>query len=204
MRRGLARAVTGSGIHVETPSWGCVHGRFQPFHNGHLEYVLRARERCERLIIGITATNSTIVRKENAIPHRHEPASNPFTYFERLQMIQDTLLAEGLNPSAFVIVPFPIQDLGLIGHYVPKGTVQFVRVYSSWEEEKARRLRDEGFPVVVLDPGEEKKVSGSEVRRLMREGLPWEHLVPRGAAEVVRWLLVEDPSRLRGSSEAPF
>ncbi|MDP8972736.1 MAG: adenylyltransferase/cytidyltransferase family protein [Actinomycetota bacterium] len=194
----------GSGIHVETPSWGCVHGRFQPFHDGHLEYVLRARQRCERLIIGITAADPAGVRKENASPHRHEPASNPFTYFERLQMIQDTLLAEDLNPSTFAIVPFPIQDPGLIGHYVPKGTTQFVRVYSSWEEEKARRLRDEGFPVVVLDSGEEKKVSGSEVRRLMREGLPWEHLVPRSAAEVVRWLLVEDPSRLRGSSEAPF
>ncbi len=194
----------GSGIHVETPSWGCVHGRFQPFHNGHLEYVLRARQRCERLIIGITAADSAAVRKENASSHRHEPASNPFTYFERLQMIQYTLLAEGLNPSAFAVVPFPIQDPGLIGHYVPKGTTQFVRVYSSWEEEKARRLRDEGFPVVVLEPGEEKKVSGSEVRRLMREGLPWEHLVPRSAAEVVRWLLVEDPSRLRGSSGDPF
>ena len=194
----------GSGIHVETPSWGCVHGRFQPFHNGHLEYVLRARQRCARLIIGITAADPAAVRKENASPHRHEPASNPFTYFERLQMIQDTLLAEGLNPSAFAIVPFPIQDPGLIGHYVPKGTTQFVRVYSSWEEEKARRLRDEGFPAVVLDSGEEKKVSGSEVRRLMREGLPWEHLVPRSAAEVVRWLLVEDPSRLRGSSGAPL
>jgi nicotinamide-nucleotide adenylyltransferase len=119
-------------------------------------------------------------------------------------MIQDTLLAEGLNPSAFAIVPFPIQYPGLIGRYVPKGTIHFVRVYSPWEEEKTRRLRDEGFPVVVLDPGEEKKVSGSEVRRLMREGLPWEHLVPLGVAEVVRWLLVEDPSLLRGSSGAPF
>ena len=190
----------GSGIHVETPSWGCVHGRFQPFHNGHLEYLLRARQRCERLIIGITAA----VRKENASPHRHEPASNPFTYFERLQMIQHTLLAEGLNPSTFAIAPFPIQDPGLIGHYVPKGTIHFVRVYSPWEEEKTRRLRDVGFPVVVLDPGEEKKVSGSEVRRLMREGLPWEHLVPRGTTEVVRWLLFEDSSRLRGSSGASF
>ena len=166
--------------------------------------MLRARQRCERLIIGITAADSTAVRKENASPHWHEPASNPFTYFERLQMIQDTLLAEGLNPSAFAIVAFPIQYPGLIGRYVPKGTIHFVRVYSPWEEEKTRRLRHEGFPVVVLDPGEEKKVSGSEVRRLMREGLPWEHLVPLGVAEVVRWLLVEDPSLLRDSSGTPF
>ncbi len=196
--------MTESDVHGKTPSWGCVHGRFQPFHDGHLEYVLRARQRCERLIVGITAADSAAILKEDASPHRHEPASNPFTYFERLQMIQDTLLAEGLSPRDFAIVPFSIQDPGLIGHYVPEWTTHFVRVYSRWEEEKTRRLRDEGFLVEVLDPGEEKKVSGSEVRRLMREGLPWEHLVPRGAAEVVRRLLVEDPSRLRRpSSKGP-
>ena len=160
--------MTGFDIHEETPSWGCVHGRFQPFHNGHLEYVLRARQRCERLILGITATDSAAVRKEDASPHRHEPASNPFTYFERLQMIQDTLLAEGLDPRGFAIVPFPIHDPNLIGQYVPEGTTHFVRVYSRWEGEKIRRLRDEGFLVEVLDPGAEKKVSGSEVRHLIR------------------------------------
>ena len=190
--------------HGEAPSWGCVHGRFQPFHNGHLEYVLRARQRCERLIVGITAADFAAVQKEDASPHRHEPASNPFTYFERLRMIQATLIAEGLSAPTFAIVPFPIQDLGLVGHYVPEGTTHFVRVYSRWEREKTRRLRDEGFPIEILDPGEEKKVSGTEVRRLMREGLPWEHLVPREATEAVRRLLVEDPSRLgRSSSTGP-
>ena len=192
--------MNGSDVHGETPSWGCVHGRFQPFHEGHLEYVLRARQRCERLIIGITAADSAAVRKEDASPHRHEPASNPFTYFERLQMIQGTLLVQGLSPLTFAIVPFPIQDPSLIGQYVPEGTTHFVRVYSRWEGEKIRRLRDEGFLVEVLDPGAEKKVSGSEVRRLIREGLPWEHLVPRATAQIVRRLLVEDPSRLRRHS----
>ena len=197
--------MTGFGIHGETPFWGCVHGRFQPFHNGHLEYVIRARQRCERLIIGITAADPTAIRREDTNPHRHEPASNPFTYFERLLMIRGALLAEGLKARDFALVPFPVHEPGLIGHYVPGGTVHFVRVYSRWEEEKVRRLRDEGFPVEVLDPGEEKKVSGTEVRRLMREGLPWEHLVPRGAAEVVRRILAGDPSRLQApSSRSPW
>jgi nicotinamide-nucleotide adenylyltransferase len=197
--------LNGSDVHGETPSWGCVHGRFQPFHEGHLEYVLRARQRCERLIIGITAADSAAVRKEDASPHRHEPASNPFTYFERLQMIQSTLLAEGLSPTTFAIVPFPIQDPGFTSHYVPEGTTHFVRIYSRWEEEKIRRLRDEGFRVEVLDTGEEKKISGTEVRRLMREGLPWEHLVPPDTAEIVYRILNGDPSRLRDPSyRGPF
>ena len=166
--------------------------------------MLYAWQRCERLIIGITAADSVAIRKEDASPHRHEPTSNPFTYFERLQMIRDTLLTEGLSPRDFALVPFPIQNPSLIGNYVQRGTTHFVRVYSRWEEEKTRRLRDEGFSVEILDPGEEKKVSGTEVRRLMREGLPREHLVPRGAAEVVRRILAEEPSRFRGlSARAP-
>ena len=138
--------MTGSDVHGETPSWGCVHGRFQPFHDGHLEYVLRAWQRCERLIVGITAADPTAVRKEAESPHRHEPASNPFTYFERLRMIQDTLLAEGLKPQGFAIVPFPVHEPGLVCHYVPEEAVHFVRVYSRWEEEKVRRLRGVGAP----------------------------------------------------------
>jgi nicotinamide-nucleotide adenylyltransferase len=187
--------LTGSGT---APSWGCVHGRFQPFHNGHLEYVLRAGQLCERLIVGITAPDPTAVRKETANARRHEPASNPFTYFERLLMIRDALLAKGLDPRGFALVPFPIHDPGLIRHYVPEGTVHFVRVYSRWEEEKVRRLRDGGAIVEILDPGEEKKISGAGVRRRLREGLPWENLVPHSTAEVVCLILAENPSRLRG------
>lgn len=186
---------------TESPPWGSVHGRFQPFHNGHLEYVLRARQRCGRLIVGITVPDPTAVRKEAANPHRHETTSNPFTYFERLMMVRDALLAEGLDPKNFAVVPFPIHTPGLISHYVPEGTVHFVRVYSRWEEEKVRRLQDRGAAVEVLDPGEEKRISGTEVRRLIREGLPWEHLVPRGTAEIVHLILAEDPSRLSNQPE---
>jgi nicotinamide mononucleotide adenylyltransferase len=148
------------------------------------------------LIIGITAPDPAAVRKEGTSAHRHEPASNPFTYFERLLMIRDALLAEGLKPRGFAIVPFPIHEPGLVGHYVPEGTLHFIRVYSRWEEEKVRRLRHAGATVEILDPGAEKRISGVEVRRRLREGLPWENLVPRSTAEIVRRILAEDPSRL--------
>ncbi len=46
-------------MHVLKPRYGMIHGRFQPFHNGHLEYLLAALERCETLIIGITTDHAT-------------------------------------------------------------------------------------------------------------------------------------------------
>ncbi len=177
--------------------WGCVHGRFQPFHNGHLEYVLRAKVRCRWLVVGITNPDPTKVRVEALSPHRHEPGANPFTYLERALMIRDALLAEGLRPQEFLTVPFPVHTPELLAHYAPADAVHFVRVYSDWEREKVRRLRDRGFVVEVLDPGREKDVSGAEVRRLMQAGLPWEHLLPYSAASVVRRALSSDSPRAR-------
>jgi nicotinamide mononucleotide adenylyltransferase len=37
---------------------GVVHGRFQPFHNGHLEYVLSAKQKCDFLYVGIAMWGS--------------------------------------------------------------------------------------------------------------------------------------------------
>jgi cytidyltransferase-like protein len=163
-----------------------VHGRFQPFHNGHLEYVLRAKGRCRHLVVGITNPDPTWIQAEDSSAHRHEPESNPFTYLERTLMIRDSLLDEGLRPQAFSIVPFPIHDPKLCRYYVPTGAVHFVRVYSGWEQEKIRRLRAEGFTVEILDLGKEKEISGVEVRRRLSSGLPWEHLLPPGTAAVIR------------------
>jgi cytidyltransferase-like protein len=166
--------------------WGCVHGRFQPFHRGHLEYALVARERCKRLLVGVTNPDPTRVVPEVSNAHRHEARANPFTYFERALMVRDSLLGEGLKAREFAIVPFPIQEPESWRHYVPEGAVHFVRVYSGWEEEKVRRLRAHGFTVEILDSGKEKAVSGTEVRSRLSSGLPWEHLVPAAAIPIVQ------------------
>ena len=176
--------------------WGCVHGRFQPFHREHLEYVLRAKERCGRLIVGITNPDPTWANREEFSDHRHAPGSNPFTYIERALMVDGSLLGVGLEAREFVLVPFPIQPPELIRYYVPGETVHFVRVYSAWEEEKVRRLKEHGLTVEVLDRGRQKGLSGSEVRRLIRSGLRWEHLLPPASARVVREILARHPQRL--------
>lgn len=173
--------------------WGCVHGRFQPFHRGHLEYALLAKERCRRLLVGVTNPDPAWIMPEAANADRHTFESNPFTYLERALMLKDSLLGEGLEAGEFLVAPFPIQQLELCHHYVPQGTVHFVRVYSGWEEEKVRRLRAHGFVVEVLGRGTEKTVSGTEVRRLIRTGLAWEHLVPPAAVPVIRDAINRNP-----------
>lgn len=179
--------------------WGCVHGRFQPFHGEHLEYALRAKERCRRLIVGITNPDPTWTTREEVSGHRHTDEANPFTFFERAMMVEGSLLDAGLGAQDFVVAPFPIQAPELCRYYVPAEAVHFLRVYSAWEEEKVRRLRARGFTVEVLDRGREKGTSGLEVRRLIRSALRWDHLVPAASARVVREALAGDPRRLEST-----
>ena len=64
-----------------------IHGRFQPFHHGHLAYLTAAAARCERLLVGITNPDRLRTRPEADDPKRHLPEANPFTYTERLLMV---------------------------------------------------------------------------------------------------------------------
>ncbi len=175
--------------------WGCVHGRFQPFHRGHLEYTLLSKGQCRRLLVGITNPDPSRVTPEAASARRHTVESNPFTYFERALMVRDSLLSEGLEAREFVVAPLPIQEPELCRYYVPEGTVHFVRIYSGWEVEKVRRLRAHGLAVEVLGRCEEKVISGTDVRWRLRAGLAWEHLVPAAAVPIIRDAITTGPRR---------
>ena len=161
-----------------------VHGRFQPFHNGHLEYVLEASRHCRRLLIGITNPGPDPVPAEAASPLRHLAEANPYNFAERSAMIRAALGAAEIDLRTVAIVPFPIHDPDLWSH-VPAGTIQFIRVFSGWEVEKANRLRAAGFGVVELPAPAAKEVSGTEVRRRMAEGGDWRQLVPPSVAALI-------------------
>lgn len=162
---------------------GMVHGRFQPFHLGHLEYVRMAAERCEQLIVGITNPDPTHVRVEDADPDRSAPEANPFPYHLRYRMVRAALHDAGIEPAA--VVPFPIHEPSLWPHYVPHDTVHLLRLFSEWGQEKRRRLRAAGFQVEVLPSGPGKTVSGAQVRQLLTTGGAWEDLVPSRVVRVL-------------------
>jgi cytidyltransferase-like protein len=168
---------------------GMIHGRFQPFHNGHLEYMRGAAERCEELFVGITNPDPARVKPEPADPARHLPESNPWSYAERLLMVKAAAVDLGLELEFVHVIPFPVNEPELWAAYVPDGGVtQYLRLFSDWGGEKLDRLRAAGYEVVVLDEGAEKDVSGTVVREILRTGGDWELLVPPGVARVIRGL----------------
>jgi cytidyltransferase-like protein len=74
-----------------------IHGRFQPLHLGHLEYLLAGAARCHTLVIGITNPDPAQTVEEPADPARGRPEANPCTFYERYLMVEAALVEAGVG-----------------------------------------------------------------------------------------------------------
>jgi cytidyltransferase-like protein len=119
-----------------------IHGRFQPFHNGHLEYLRGAAERSDEVWIGITNPDPERIKPEASDPLRHLPESNPFSYAERLLMVKAAAAELGLEPGAVHVIPFPV-TAELWPAYVPEGGRRHLRLFPLADQldRLRRRLR---------------------------------------------------------------
>ncbi|MBR1374666.1 MAG: bifunctional nicotinamide-nucleotide adenylyltransferase/Nudix hydroxylase [Cardiobacteriaceae bacterium] len=86
-------------IDSQANALGVLIGRFQPFHLGHLELVRAALTSVDRLLILIGSGNTPRTIK------------NPFTFVERVEMIEQTLGENELNRVFFASIPdYPYDD----------------------------------------------------------------------------------------------
>ncbi len=162
---------------------GMIHGRFQPFHLGHTEYLRGAVERSDEVFVGITNPDPTRIRPEASDPLRHLPESNPWSYAERLLMVKAAASDLRLDLARLHVIPFPVNEPELWPAYVPDGATQYIRLFSDWGGTKVERMREAGYEVVVLDEGAEKEISGADVREALRSDGDWDVARPaRGRA----------------------
>ena len=171
------------------PRWPLVAvcGKFQPFHNEHLTYVLAAFDLGEHVVVGITNPDPTYVRDEVADPRRSRPESNPATYFERHLMVDRSLGDAGIAGDRYTIVPFPLNVPTSWFSYVPRDAVFLLTLYDDdpWLLERKARLEGHGLITHVLWSRPAKGVVGTEVRRLIAEGGEWRQAVPPAVARVI-------------------
>jgi len=167
---------------------GVIHGRFQPLHLGHMEYLLEGKKRCKFLYIGITNPDPSLTKPVDVNPHRSEESANPFTYYERQAMLVEAMLEVGVKRWEFEIVPFPINVPGLLRYYTPTDATYYVTIYDEWGDYKLDVLNSLGLKTEVMwrrSPSQ-RLTSGAEVRELMRKNGNWESLVPPAVAKVIR------------------
>lgn len=155
-----------------------VTGRFQPFHNDHLDLVRYALTQARRVVIGITNPDANQCVSHPTSPHRHLAGSNPFSYRQRELLISAALAGDAVEPARVLIVPFPLDEPGRWPQILPVGTPQLVRTFSDWEREKVRRFAAAGYPPIVLQGDPQRRISASEIRDCIAEGGDWQHRVP--------------------------
>jgi len=180
---------------------GSAHGRFQPFHNGHLEYVLEAQRRCRFLWIGITKYDIDTSELSPLGRHREKPENNPLTYHERVVMIKGALLASGVSRDAFTFIPFPIEKPNKLLQFLPVSVRCFTTIYEEWNREKIQVLKSQGYEVIVLWEREQKEISGGDIREdIIRGGSRWRGMVPATTVQFAeKFELQERLKRLRAS-----
>lgn len=173
---------------------GMVHGRFQPFHHEHLEYVLWGIAKSNKCFIAITQPDIHNLSDTKGASHRAKSEGNPFTFEERKRMVELSLVRLGILSNRYEIIKFDLdnmeksfEDLKVIN----SGDLptQFVKVFSDWEEYKKGKFIDLGLDVVEICEAHKeyasKNVTGTLVRELIFSKRNWKDYVPFGTQMVV-------------------
>jgi len=162
---------------------GLYVGRFQPFHQGHLEAIQYVLKEAEEAVIAIGSAQ-----------YSHN-TNNPFTAGERLVMIRKALGEAGVDYSRVWVVPVPDVHLHMLWVAALEGyTPRFNVVYSN--EPLTRRLFIEaGYKVKYVKFFERKNFNSTLVREKMLKDDSWTSLVPKSVAEFVKE--IDGVNRLR-------
>jgi nicotinamide-nucleotide adenylyltransferase len=152
---------------------GLFVGRFQPFHNGHLEVIKRIMKEANELVIIVGSSQYS---------HRLD---NPFTAGERITMIRNALEEEGIQLSRIWIIPVPdVHQHSLWVAQVVGYSPKFDVVYAN--EPLTRRLFIEaGFRVLSMPLIKREVYLATEIRKRMLTGKNWKELVPSSIAKFI-------------------
>jgi nicotinamide-nucleotide adenylyltransferase len=159
---------------------GLIVGRFQPFHNGHMElirHIMKTFEPAE-LIVGIGSAQESYTLR------------HPFTAGESFEKV-----------SRFVVVP--IEDIdrhALWVSHVESLLPDFKQVYTNDPLNKVL-FKEAGYEVPDLPKFNRGTYQGTEIRRRMIAGEEWRDLVPLPVFKFLEDIHAEE--RLRLLSSAP-
>lgn len=146
-------------------------GRFQPFHNGHLEIIRKILKENSSVIIGIGSAQYS------------HTLQNPFTAGERHLMISTTLEQEGI----FQFYLVPIEDVNsnpLWVAHVESLTPGFNRVYTN-NPLVTRLFKEKHYRVESMDMINRSEWSGTRIREKILKNLDWRSDVPKAVADII-------------------
>ncbi|HDI23821.1 MAG TPA: nicotinamide-nucleotide adenylyltransferase [Thermoplasmatales archaeon] len=146
-------------------------GRFQPFHNGHLEAIKRFSKEFDKIVIGIGSSQYSYTKE------------NPFTAEEREMMIRKTLENLGIKNIEIYFIPDIHNYSRWVEHVesmVPKFDIVLAR-----NPITLRLFKEKGYKVKRIPLFGGKNCHGKIIRKLIAEGKDWRSLVPKEVAEII-------------------
>ncbi|MBP6913333.1 MAG: adenylyltransferase/cytidyltransferase family protein [Candidatus Levybacteria bacterium] len=140
-------------------------GRFQPFHLGHKYLIEKALELADTVIIGLGSSNIT-------------DDKNPFSLETRKSFIQEFLIQEKLNSKILEIIP--IEDVPNDDEWmrIIEGKVKEIDVVIGDNDWVNGIFEKRKIPVVKIGYLKRHILTGTEIRKNMKEKKSWEERVP--------------------------
>jgi len=148
---------------------GLFIGRFQPFHNGHLQDIRNALKEVDELIIAIGSSQHFNTKE------------NPFSVEERIEMIENTLAKENIGNCTL----FPVPDIGEDAKWVEhvKTLVPKFDIVYTGNDLTEKLFRKAGYKVKRVNIVE--GINGTSIRDKMLNNEGWEELVPLETIKII-------------------
>lgn len=153
-----------------------VHGRFQPpLHINHWNYISKAFETAEKVIILITNPHL----EETPVPeaeHRNKRENNPFTYEQRVEIFRSFFDIMGISKDRYELRPFDITDENTLDR-LDKDVPNLVNVYSNWSKAKLEKFQSKGLETIKLEIPKVPEISGTKIRTIILKNIGSEEKV---------------------------
>ncbi len=152
---------------------GLFIGRFQPFHNGHLDAIKVILNECDLILILIGSKQYS------------KTQDNPYSYEERKEMIENTLKNEGITKYKIIGLDDIHNDEKWVD-YLNKNSPKYDLIYTS--NPGVHRLFSEK-KILVKELRFNIPISGKLIREMMKEkNEKWENFVPNLVVEHINKL----------------
>ncbi|MHB1830076.1 MAG: nicotinamide-nucleotide adenylyltransferase [Candidatus Micrarchaeaceae archaeon] len=152
---------------------GLFMGRFQPFHKGHLHALAFAVSLCRNVVIGIGSSQDSGTEL------------NPLSSKKRIGIIKAGIKGTEIGKAGIRFIEVPdFKDNDLWFEYI-MGKEPDINVVFSRNRLVKSIFRRHGIAVVSPEWHARKRLSGTNIRRLIRSGKDWKGRVPEGEVKTL-------------------
>lgn len=151
-------------------------GRFQPFHNGHLDILKKIIKENTFTVIVIGSA------EKNFVP------DNPFTAGERFQMISESLKEAKITQEKYCVIPvININNYALWPSYVDLYVPPYDKLYTgSGLVKYCYKLSNHHHKIKIIDVKKKISLNATKVRMAILKNKGWEKMVPKAVEKLLK------------------